>query len=83
MPGQLRQGQHEPIVPMKDGKPPAWVVRCLEAGCGFAHDAHGATPEEAAASIRATHVPSHTLYVEPARYHEPVWGPIQTRHPLY
>lgn len=76
MPGQLRLGQHEPIVPPKDGKAPGWIVRCLERGCGFAHDAHGETPEAAAESVRATHTPGHALSVEPSRYHE-------TKHPLY
>lgn len=84
MPGQLRQGQHEPIVAPQDGKAPAWVVRCLETGCGYAHDAHGATPEAAAESVRAQHTPGHALSVERARYEEPRWGKDgNLKHPHY
>jgi len=44
---------HEPIVPAKDGAPPNFVVSCLE--CGFAHDAHALTAEDAVQAITATH----------------------------
>ena len=72
MPGQLRQGQHEPIVPMRDGQAPGWVVRCRD--CDFAHDAHGTTAAEAVNAVRPTHAPGHFLYAQMVTY---------TDHPLY
>lgn len=67
-----RQHRHEPIVPAKDGKPPAWVVACLD--CGFAHDAHGLDANDAIASLAAAHQPGHRLIARPIDY---------TDHPLY
>jgi len=84
VPGQLRQGQHEPIVPAQNGQAPGWIVRCVETGCGFAVDAHGRTAEAAVASIAPTHAADHVLTAEAARYHEPIWGPNGNQlHPLY
>lgn len=72
MPGQMRQGQHAPIVPPRDGTPPGWIVVCLD--CPFSHDTHGETASDAVQAVAPTHARTHRLIARPAAY---------TEHPLY
>ena len=73
--------QHEPIVPMKDGKPPGFVVACLD--CEFSHDAHGLTAEDAVKAIAPAHQTGHRLIARPVDY-TTGWGPQGTApHPIY
>lgn len=64
--------QHEPIVPVRDGHAPTFVVSCLD--CGFSHDAHGPTAEDAVVAIQPTHQVGHRLIAMPQNY---------STHPLY
>ena len=66
MPGPLRQGQHMPITPPKNGTPPGWIVTCRD--CAWAVDAHGETANEAVSSVRANHEPGHFLYAKMVDY---------------
>ncbi len=72
MAGQMRQGQYEPIVPLREGQAPAWIVSCRM--CSFAHDAHGATEAEALQSIQPLHERDHTLVARSVDY---------AAHPIY
>ena len=82
---------HEPIVPAIDGQPPAFVVACLESGCGFAVDAHGLDANDAIASVAPSHAEGHRLVARAVDYAAPVFGPThvlgrpveQEPHPLY
>lgn len=65
-PGKPREHQQEPIVPAKDGQPPAWVVSCLD--CGFAHDAHGLTAGDAVKAIAPNHQDGHRLIARSIDY---------------
>lgn len=69
---QPRHVRHEPVVPSRDGTPPAYVVACLD--CGFAHDAHGLTAEDAVKAIAPSHEPGHHLIARAVDY---------STHPLY
>jgi hypothetical protein len=66
--GKPRHHTHEPIVPMQDGRPPAFVVVCLTDGCDFAHDAHGLTAEDAVKSVAPTHASGHQLIARSVDY---------------
>ena len=77
-----RHVHHEPVVPAQGGKPPTFIVRCTFPGCGFAHDAHGRTPEQAIASVRG-HQVGHRLRAERQDL-TTGYGPQGTDpHPLY
>ena len=81
MPGEMRQGQHEPLTPLKAGRPPDWHIRCSD--CPFTTDAHGATDLEALKAIRARHQPGHRLSAKAVNYRTG-YGPDGTQsHPLY
>jgi len=72
---RLDNHRSAPIVPAVDGQAPAWVVACLEIGCGFAHDAHALTAEDAVEAIAATHAEGkHKMIAKAVDY---------TAHPLY
>ncbi len=82
---------HEPVTPPIDGQPPAFVVACLESGCGFAVDAHGLDANDAIASVAPSHAEGHHLIARAVDYTAPVFGPThvlgrpvpQEPHPLY
>ncbi len=74
MAGEPRAITYEPLVPKRDGQPPAWIVSCVHPGCRFAHDAHGATEALALQEIQPIHASHHTLVARPVDY---------TAHPLY
>ncbi len=85
-----RQHDAAPIVPLKDGSPPGWIVACLD--CGFAHDAHGLSANDAVLSIAPSHEPDHRLVARPIDYTQgwerggkPLQGipPTTGAHPLY
>ncbi|MES2211513.1 MAG: hypothetical protein V4515_15215 [Chloroflexota bacterium] len=69
-----RQFTSEPIVPLKNGQPPQWVVACLD--CGFAHDAHGRSAWDAIASVAPNHQADHKLIAREVNY-------TAESHPLY
>ena len=76
-----RQIEPGPIVPLKDGQPPSWVVRCLD--CSWAHDAHGRSAAEALAAIGLQHQPGHRLTAQEIDYGTG-WGPAGDKpHPMY
>lgn len=78
---RARQVQSGPIVPLKDGQPPAWVVACLD--CGFSHDAHGRSADDAVKAVAPSHEPGHKLIARAINY-ESGWGEDGTKpHPLY
>jgi hypothetical protein len=66
MPGALREGQHGPVTPPKDGQPPGWIVMCLD--CGFSVDAHGASAPDAIQSVGPRHERTHKLIATAADY---------------
>lgn len=66
--GAPRQHTHAPVVAPRDGEPPAFIVVCLAGGCGFAHDAHGLTAEDAVKSIAPTHQSGHKLIARQIDY---------------
>ena len=62
-------------MPAVEGKPPGWVVACLEAGCGFACDAHALTADDAVQAEAATHAEGrHKMIGRAVDY---------STHPLY
>ena len=81
--------QSEPIVPAKEGRPPAFVVACLD--CEFSHDAHGLTAEDAVKSIAPSHQTTHRLIARsvdyttgwPENHAKPTEGPKTFPHALY
>lgn len=73
-----RKVEHEPIVPVRDGKTPTWVVSCLD--CAFSHDAHGAEAQDAIDSIAPRHQAGHKLIARSINYDE---GWPTSGHPLY
>jgi len=77
--GSARAHTHEPIVPAKDGRPPGFVVSCLD--CGWAHDAHGDTGPDAIASVSSQHEPGHRLTARSVDYS--ARGRTTGPHPLY
>ena len=81
MTGELRRGEYEPITPMQDGKPPDWVVVCLD--CGFSVDEHGVTGEDAVKAVAPRHEHAHKLTARPVNY-SAGWGEKKKEpHPLY
>ena len=82
MPGQLRQGQHEPITPSRGGAPPGWVVACLD--CGFCADASGLIAEDAIQAVAPHHERAHRLIAWAIDYTVPTFGKDgNAPHPLY
>ncbi len=79
--GQPRQGQHEPITPMRAGQPPTWVVACLD--CGFSVDEYGQTAEDALQSVAPRHEASHALIARPVDYTTGYGEHKDEPHPLY
>ena len=79
MPSEI--GIDEPITPMEGGKPPGWVVMCLD--CGFACDAHGLTGEDAVKAVAPRHESTHKLVAQAVNYLVG-FGPQKDQpHPLY
>lgn len=64
--------EYAPIVPARQGHAPAFVVSCVD--CGFSHDAHGDTAEDAISSVAPTHHAGHRLIA---------WTTDYATHPLY
>jgi hypothetical protein len=64
--GRPRHGRHEPITPAQGGRPPAWVVACLD--CPFACDAHGLNAEDAVKAIAPIHERTHRLIARAVDY---------------
>jgi hypothetical protein len=76
-----RQIQSAPIVPLKAGQPPAWVVMCLD--CGWSHDAHGLGADDAVKALAPQHQEGHHLIARAIDY-TTGWGPERNQpHPLY
>jgi len=72
---RLDNHRSAPITPAVEGKPPGWVVACLEAGCGFACDAHALTADDAVQAVAATHAEGrHKMIGRAVDY---------STHPLY
>lgn len=65
----------EPVVQKRDGRPPNREVVCLD--CGFRHDAHGITAEDAIQAIAGAHESSHRLIALAIDY------TASGGHPLY
>lgn len=79
--GDLRKGQYEPVTPMSGGKPPDWVVVCLD--CGFSVDEHGTSAEDAIKAVAPRHESTHKLTARPVNYSHG-WGAHGDQpHPLY
>lgn len=90
--GAPRHFKHEPIVPSREGVLPAFVVVCLTGGCGYAHDAHGLTAEDAVKAVAPAHQAGHQLTARRLDYAagwerpgQPLAGVPATTggHPLY
>jgi len=70
-----------PITPAVDGKPPGFVVACLD--CEFGVDAHALTAEDAVKTVAPTHEKTHHLVARRENY-TTGYGPQKTDpHPLY
>ena len=76
-----RQIESAPIVPLRNGQPPAWVVSCLD--CGFSHDAHGLSADDAVRAIAPTHQEGHKLIARAVDYTTGYGGGRTRPHPLY
>jgi len=71
----------EPITPAIGGKPPGFIVACLD--CEFAVDAHGLATEDAVKAVAPTHETTHHLIGRPVDYLKG-HGPTKTDpHPIY
>lgn len=71
----------EPITPAVGGKPPAFVVACLE--CGFSVDAHALTAEDAVKAVAPNHETTHHLIGRPVEYTTGYGLDKTAPHPLY
>ena len=81
MPGQLREGQHEPIEPLREGQPPGWIVSCLD--CSFSHDEHGLTASDAIMACAARHENGHKMIARAMDYTTGYGEHRDEPHPLY
>ena len=70
-----------PITPAVGGKPPAFVVTCLD--CEFSVDAHGLSAEDAVKTVAPTHEPTHHLIAQPVDYTAGHGQDKTEPHPLY
>ena len=72
---RLDNHRSAPITPAIEGRPPGYVVACLETGCGFACDAHGLDADDAVKSVAVAHAEGkHRLIARAVDYRA---------HPLY
>ena len=71
----------EPITPAVDGKPPAYIVACLE--CEFSVDAHALTAEDAVKAVAPSHAPTHHLIARAVDYTQGYGLDKTAPHPLY
>lgn len=76
-----RQHSYEPLTPLKDGKPPGFIVACLD--CDFGVDAHGLTAEDAVKAVALTHENSHHLIARSVKYTTGYGTDKTEAHPLY
>lgn len=71
----------EPITPTVAGKPPQFIVACLD--CEFSVDAHGLSEEDAVKAVAPSHAAAHRLIARPVDY-TVGYGPDKSQpHPLY
>ena len=76
-----RESLHDPITPEKGGKPPGFIVACLD--CEFSVDAHGLTAEDAVKAVAPRHEESHHLIARPVNYTTGYGADKKDPHPLY
>lgn len=76
-----RQHSYEPVTTPVDGKPPGFIVACLD--CDFGVDTHALTAEDAVKAVAPTHETRHRLIARPVDY-TTGHGPEKSEpHPLY
>ena len=71
----------EPITPAVGGKPPGFIVACLD--CDFGVDAHALTAEDAVKAIAPTHETTHHLIATSVDYTKGYGPDKKDPHPLY
>lgn len=78
---KTRQTVSGPIVPLKNGVPPNYIVGCKT--CGASWDAHGRTAWDAIQSVMPNHQADHILSAREVNY-STGYGPSRTEpHPHY
>ena len=73
--------RQEAITPRRDGKPPAFVVACLD--CGFSCDEHGIGADDAVKAVAPRHAVDHKLVARPVDYTKGYGPDKRDAHPLY
>lgn len=71
----------EPITPAIGGKPPGFIVACLD--CDFGVDAHALTAEDAVKTVAPQHEKTHHLIAQPVSYTTGYGPDKKDPHPLY